>query len=151
MFAGKIINDENVVVGHFNVSTDHQDGPIEVCKAFNTLVRFKLTMNFLDGRRLVMVMPYGETAKANWIWDDVNCPDGGRRCGIHSIDNLELGKCEDVGDPNVSLIAEVETITLNKRKFGSRGFDEISGGILYGLLIHTPPIFPAVIGTFVGN
>ena len=151
MFAGKVVNDEGIVVGHFNVSTDHQDGPIEACKAFNTLVRFRLTIWFFDGRRLVMVMPHGETAKANWIWDDVDCPDGGRGCEIHSIDNIELGNCEDVGDPNVSLIAEVGTITLNKRPFGSRGFVEISGGIVYGWLIHTPPIFPAVIGTFVGN
>ena len=151
MFAGKVVNDEDVIVGQFNVSLDHQGGPIEACRATNTLVRFRLTMKFFDGRRLVLVMPQGETAEANWIWDDVDCPNGGRGCEIHSLENLELDKCEDVGDPNVSLIAEVGTITLNKRKFGSRGFDEISRGILYGMLIHTPPFFPAVIGTFVGN
>ena len=149
MFAGIIKNAEGITVGKFNVCTNHQGGPIEQCGATNILVYFKLTMNFFDGRRLVLVMPYGDTAEANWDWDDVACPYGGRECDFYSVENLV--PCESDVNPEVSLVADVSNIPLIKRKFGSRGFDEISGGVLNGWLIHTPPIFPAVIGTFVGN
>ena len=149
MFAGIVKNAEGIAVGQFNVFTNHQGGPIEQCGATNILVYFKLTMNFFDGRRLVLLMPYGDTAEANWDWDDAACPYGGRECDFYSVENRV--PCESDVNPEVSLVAEVSNIPLTKRQIGSRGFDEISGGELYGWLIHTPPIFPAVIGTFVGN
>jgi hypothetical protein len=146
MFAGQVKNAEGVTVGSFNVSTDHQGGPIESCGATNTLVRFKITMKFFDGRRLVMIMPYGETADANWDWDDGACPYGGRECDFYSLDNLV--HCDSDENPDVSLIAKVNSIPLTKRQFGSWGFDELEAGRVEGWLIHTPPIFPVVIGTF---
>ena len=149
MFAGKVKNAEGIAVGQFNVITNHQGGPIEQCGATNVLVYFKLTMNFFDGRRLVLLMPYGDTTEANWDWDDATCPYGGRECDFYSVENLV--PCESDVNPEVSLVADVSNIPLTKRQFGSRGFDEISGGVLNGWLIHTPPIFPAVIGTFVAN
>jgi hypothetical protein len=148
-FAGQLLNAAGEPIGHFDTVLNHQGGPIEQCGATNTIVYFKLKMNFFDGRRLVLVMPYGDTATADWDWDDPECPYGGRNCDFYSVEDRV--PCGSDVNPDVSLVAEVSTIPLTKRQFGSRGFDEISGGILYGWLIHTPPIFPAVIGTFVGN
>ena len=147
-FAGQVKNFEGATVGRFNVNTDHQGGPIEACGATNTLVRFKITMNFFDGRRLVMVMPPGETADAYWGYDDAGCPNGGFNCEIRSIESIALCDCSDVGDENVSLIANVESIPVKKRRIGSWGFDDISEGVIEGWLIHTPLIIPAVLGTF---
>jgi hypothetical protein len=148
-FAGQLLNAEGEAIGNFDTVLNHQGGPIEQCGATNTIVYFKLKMKFFDGRRIVLVMPYGDTATADWDWDDAACPYGGRECDFYSVENRVL--CGSDDNPEVSLVAEVSNIPLSKRRFVSRGFDEISGGIVYGWLIHTPPIFPAVIGTFVGN
>ena len=155
LFLGKIYDEfdveEGSEVGYFTVLLNRVDEGVEICGETTTVLKFRLVLNFYDNRRLVLVMDQPD-ALAIWDYDDPLCPDGcvfpGFEYYLEYLPSL-IGAVPNCGDDgnDVSLIAAVPKIELKKQRWGSWGVGGISGGTVEGWLVHTPLIFPAVLGT----
>lgn len=154
LFLGKIFDGEFNEAGYFSVLLNRLDQGVEECGEATPILSLRLVMNFHNRSRLVMVMDQNAAA-ALWDYDDPVCPDG---CVLSSyvfyLTYLQaLGgqsaNCETIGDPEVSLIAEVPQIILKKQRFGSWGVRGVTGATISGWLVHTPLVIPAVFGTVV--
>ena len=147
VFIGEVLDSSYQSKGYFSVTIDHDGNGIEACGQQTEIFRFKLVLSLTNIGRLVLVM-YQPSAIADWSYDDPNCPFGGFCWNDDTpirIDDLE--DCT-IGDLEESLIAEVEPIVLKKQWLGTFGsaFRAVQFASIYGLLIHTPPLVPAVIG-----
>jgi hypothetical protein len=162
LFMGKILNAEYTQeVGDFSVTLNRLDEGVEQCNEDTHMLQFRLVMSFDDGNRLVLVLDDQDVA-AHWGYDDPNCADGcifpGYAYYIDQILNNSFSLCDDyeAGDPNVGLIANLgsvdDPVKLRKQWLGSsmKGFPRyVTHADLYGWLVHTPLLVPAVFGTVV--
>ena len=57
-------------------------------------------------------------AEATLDWNVAACSKGARECGFYSLENLAL--CGDAGEPNISIIPQLESNALIKKRFRHR-------------------------------
>ena len=140
--------------GYFTLILGHNANGVELCREQTELISFKLIMNFFPSGRLVLVGPTGGPVYANWDYDDPDCVNG--NCPlIGYADFLDpdatLIGCDVTSDPYndndtaSAYIASVPDFHVVKQWFGSWG-TPFSGGSVYGLLVHTPIVSPAIVG-----